>query len=46
MDSSAGHVPGLPGTGTEQEHEHVLDLVFEHDLASWIGFLTLTAIKN
>ena len=28
---SAGHVPGLPGTGTEQEHERVPDLVLEHD---------------
>ena len=22
LNVSAGHVPGLPGTGTEQEHEH------------------------
>ena len=46
MGASAGHVPGLPGTGTEQEHEHVPDLFLEHDLFGTYVPKTLIMFQN
>ena len=46
LNSSAGHVPGLPGTGTEQEHEHVPDLLLEHDYFGTYVPKTLIMFQN